>query len=205
MKIVIIAGYLGSGKTTLIIALSRELAGAGSRVAILVNDVGAVPVDGKVMKEYGLTVKDIGGGCICCQVAGNMLKTLEALAAGPAPDYIIIEPTGIAVPESIRQTVMLNAEKTGAILGPTIVLFDTSRAQKLLTYETLQRLVSTQVKDADIVALSKVDLTSSEEAARAGESIRLINPAADILRLSAVTGEGLAELSGCVQGRMVSK
>jgi G3E family GTPase len=68
MKVVQIAGYLGSGKTTLIIAMSRLIAGAGKKVAILVNDVGAVPIDGKVMEEYGLTVKDIGGGCICCQV-----------------------------------------------------------------------------------------------------------------------------------------
>ena len=60
MKIVLIAGYLGSGKTTLIIALSKQLAGQGTKIAILVNDVGAVPVDGAVMQEYGLTVKDIG-------------------------------------------------------------------------------------------------------------------------------------------------
>lgn len=204
MKIVIVAGYLGSGKTTLIIALSRQFAGTGMKVAILVNDVGAVPVDGKVLEEYGLTVKDIGGGCICCQVAGSMIKTLEALAAGPAPDYIIIEPTGIAVPESIRQAVMLKSEKTGASLGPTIVLFDTTRAAKLLTYDTLKRLVATQVRDADIVALSKVDLSSAEDAAEAGSSIRQINPAAEIIRLSATTGEGLAELAGRIQGKVVA-
>src|SRR5574337_204530 len=98
MKIVQIAGYLGSGKTTLILALSKQFAAEGTRVAILVNDVGAVPVDGAVMKEYGLTVKDIGGGCICCQVSGSLLKTLEALARDVRPDIVIIEPTGIAVP-----------------------------------------------------------------------------------------------------------
>src|SRR5215471_7525880 len=106
MKIVLIAGYLGSGKTTLIIALSKKLAGEGSKVAILVNDVGVVPVDGAVMQEYGLTVKDIGGGCICCQVVGSLMKTIETLATGVRPDIVIIEPTGIAVPDSIRQTVL---------------------------------------------------------------------------------------------------
>ena len=195
MKIVQIAGYLGSGKTTLIIALSRKVAGAGMKVAVLVNDIGSVPIDGKVIREYGLTVKDIGGGCICCQVAGTMMKTLEALAKGPLPDVVIIEPTGIAVPESIRQTVMLNAAKTGAVLGPTIVLFDTTRTEKLLTYETLQRLVKTQVGDADIVALSKVDLAPAGAAERAGQAVREMNPTAEIVRLSTVTGEGLAGLA----------
>ena len=195
MKIVQIAGYLGSGKTTLIIALSRKVAEAGMKVAILVNDIGSVPIDGRVIEEYGLTVKDIGGGCICCQVAGTMIKTLETLSRGPRPDVIIIEPTGIAVPESIRQTVMLNADKTGAVLGPTIVLFDTTRTEKLLTYDTLRRLVKTQVRDADIVALSKVDLAPPGAEDRAEQAVRELNPTAEIVRLSTVTGEGLAELA----------
>lgn len=203
MKIVQIAGYLGSGKTTLIIALSRAVAGAGLKVAILVNDVGAVPIDGRVIAEYGLTVKDIGGGCICCQVAGTMLKTLETLARGARPDVVIIEPTGIAVPDSIRQTVLLNAAKTGAVLGPTIVLFDTTRAEKLLTYDTLRRLVSTQVKDADIVALSKIDLAPGDAADRAALAVRELNPAAEIIRLSTVTGAGLAGLADRVRTAQV--
>jgi G3E family GTPase len=59
VKLVQIAGYLGSGKTTLILALSKSLSEEGQKVAILVNDVGEVPVDGKVMQEYGL---EPGGG-----------------------------------------------------------------------------------------------------------------------------------------------
>lgn len=203
MKIVQIAGYLGSGKTTLIIAMSRKLAEAGMKVAILVNDVGSVPVDGRVIEEYGLTVKDIGGGCICCQVAGTMIKTLETLAKGPKPDVIIIEPTGIAVPESIRQTVMLNAEKTGAVLGPTIVLFDTTRTDKLLTYDTLKRLVKTQIRDADIVALSKIDLSAAGAADYAEKAVREMNQTAKIIRLSTVTGEGLSVLADRIREVMV--
>lgn len=200
MKIIQIAGYLGSGKTTLIIALSRKVAEAGMKVAILVNDVGAVPVDGRVIEEYGLTVKDIGGGCICCQVAGTMIRTLETLAKGPNPDIVIIEPTGIAVPESIRQTVMLNAEKTGAVSGPAIVLFDTTRTEKLLTYDTLKRLVTTQIRDADIVALSKIDLSSVDAAAHAEKAVRELNQTAEVIRLSTVTGEGLSVLADRIRG-----
>ncbi len=199
MKVVQIAGYLGSGKTTLVIALSRKVAEAGMKVAILVNDIGSVPVDGRVMEEYGMTVKDIGGGCICCQVAGTMMKTLETLARGQNPDVVIIEPTGIAVPESIRQTVMLNANKTGAVLGPTIVLFDTTRTEKLLTYDTLKRLVNTQIRDADIIALSKIDLSSTEEAEHAEKAVSEMNQTAKIIRLSTVTGEGLSALADRIQ------
>lgn len=199
MKLVQVAGWLGSGKTTLIIALSKALSGMGSRVAILVNEIGAIPVDGKVIQEYGLTVKDIGGGCICCQVAGNLMKTLRLLSEGPKPEIVIIEPTGIAVPRSIKETILSGARKQDISVGPTIVLFDTTREEKLLTYESLRRLVTTQLKDADIIALSKVDMVSEEVIARTGDAMRFINPGARIVRLSTVTGDGLETLIQAMQ------
>jgi len=204
MKIVLIAGYLGSGKTTLIIALSKKLAGDGTKVAILVNDVGAVPVDGAVMQEYGLTVKDIGGGCICCQVAGSLMKTLETLATSVRPDIVIIEPTGIAVPDAIRQTVLLSARKNPVEMGHTIVLFDTSRAAKFLTYDTLKRLVSLQIRDATIIGLSKSDLVTREEVEAATHAVREINQGAEVVRISTVTGEGLSSLAGRILSAAVT-
>jgi G3E family GTPase len=156
-------------------------------------------VDGKVIQEYGLTVKDIGGGCICCQVAGNLMKTLRLLSEGPRPDMVIIEPTGIAVPSSIKATILSGAQKQDISMGPTIVLFDTTREEKLLTYESLKRLVTTQLRDADIIALSKVDMVSDEAIARAGDAMHLINPGARIVRLSTVTGDGLETLVEATQ------
>jgi len=202
MKLVQIAGYLGSGKTTLIIALSKGLSEGGDKVAILVNDVGEISVDGKVMREYGLTVKDIGGGCICCQVAGSMLKTLEMLArAAVPPDLIMVEPTGMAVPNSIKETVLsLSAKKMALDIGPTVVLFDTTRAVKLLTYDTLKRLLAVQLKDADIIALSKVDRVSQDDIERSVEAVCNINLKAEIITLSTRTGEGLTRLIDAVRG-----
>lgn len=202
MRIVQVAGWLGSGKTTLIIALSRALAERNCRVAILVNEIGAIPVDGKVIQDYGLTVKDIGGGCICCQVAGNLMKTLRLLAQGAGPEIVIIEPTGIAVPGSIKQTILSGAQLPEISIGPTIVLFDTTREEKLLNYESLKRLVATQLRDADIIALSKVDLVPDEVITRAGESVRRINPAARVILLSTMRGDGLEVLVQAAQEMM---
>lgn len=195
MKLIQVAGWLGSGKTTLIIALGKGLSERGLKVAILVNEIGSVPVDGKVMQEYGLTVKDIGGGCICCQVAGNMVKTLKLLSEGSRPDIVIIEPTGVAVPSSIRETLTTGAQQLRIVIGPTIVLFDPTRQEKLLTYESLRRLVETQLKDADIIALSKADVAGTDAVSRAFEAVRPINRRAHIIRLSTLSGEGIAELT----------
>lgn len=204
MKLVQIAGWLGSGKTTLIIALGKGLSEKGVRVAILVNEIGAIPVDGKVVQEYGLTVKDIGGGCICCQVAGNMLKTLRLLSEGLNPDIVIIEPTGVAVPSSIRDAILSGARQMQISMGPTIVLFDTTREGKLLNYDSLKRLVTTQLKDADIIALSKVDMVSEEVLKRAGEAVHLINPDARLINLSTLKGDGLSALIQASYGMTVA-
>jgi G3E family GTPase len=204
VKIIQIAGYLGSGKTTLVVALGRQLAGDKHKVAILVNEVGEVPVDGKVIEEFGLTVKDIGGGCICCQVAGNLLLTLKALANGPKPEFIIIEPTGMAVPNAVRAVIRPAAVKFDVIFGPTIVLLDTGRFEKLLSYETIRRLVGTQLKDADVIALSKVDAVTAAQRQKAEAAAREINPAARVLGLSTFTGEGLPEVVAVMKELVVA-
>jgi len=199
-----VAGWLGSGKTTLIIALSKGLSQKGVKVAILVNEIGAIPVDGRVIQDYGLTVKDIGGGCICCQLAGSMMRTLRLLREGPNPDFVILEPTGIAVPHAIKE-MLISAAPSGEItLGPTIVLFDTTRATKLLGYETLQRVVTTQLRDADIIALSKSDAVEEEALAGTAESVRVINPRAQIIRLSVTNGDGMAALTRVVEDMTVT-
>lgn len=199
MKLVQIAGYLGSGKTTLILTLVKELSEEGKKVAVLVNDVGEVSVDGKVMEKYGLAVKDIGGGCICCQVAGNMRKTLQLLAKNYKPHVTIVEPTGMAVPNAVREVVKGDADKTGIHIGVTVVLFDTTRAEKLLGYDTLKRLVSTQLRDADIIALNKVDRASEEKIEQSRAAVHLVNPHAEIIRLSNRTGEGVQTIAQAVR------
>jgi G3E family GTPase len=203
MKVVQIAGYLGSGKTTLVVQLGREISGAGFKVAILVNEVGEVPVDGKVIQEFGLTVKDIGGGCICCQVAGNLLHTLKLLSMGAKPDFIIIEPTGMAVPNAVRDVMKPAAGKLDLTMGPTIVLLDTGRFEKLLSYETLKRLVGVQLKDADVIALSKVDSVSAEQRIKAEAAAREINPAARVLGLSTFTREGVSEVISVMKDMVI--
>jgi G3E family GTPase len=161
-------------------------------------------VDGRVIQDYGLTVKDIGGGCICCQMAGSMMKTLKLLREGPDPDIVILEPTGIAVPHAVKEMVLSAASSTEITLGPTIVLFDTTRAAKLLGYETLQRAITTQLQDADIIALSKCDAITDQSFVSAKESVSGINPRAQLIRLSVMNGDGMAALTQAVEEMTVS-
>ncbi|MGO8878417.1 MAG: CobW family GTP-binding protein [Desulfomonilaceae bacterium] len=195
MKITQVAGFLGCGKTTLMLRLSKELAGNGERkVALIVNEIGEIPVDGKVMEESGMRVKDIGGGCICCEVAATFAKTVYGLYKDFAPDHVLVEPTGVAVPHQVKMAARMGSRDAKITLGPAIVLFDATRPAELLDMDMLGQLVTTQVKDADVVAISKVDLVGESELSIIQENVRNLNENAQILRLSSFTGLGLEQI-----------
>lgn len=194
MKITQVAGFLGCGKTTLMLRLSKELAAGIRKVALVVNEIGEIPVDGKIMEESGMRVKDIGGGCICCEVASTFAKTVYSLYKEFGPEHLLVEPTGVAVPHQVKLAARMSSRDAKISLGPAIVLFDATRPAELLDMDMLGQLVTTQVKDADVVAISKADAVSEKELADTAERVRNLNEKAEILQLSSFTGLGLERI-----------
>jgi G3E family GTPase len=196
MKVTQIAGFLGCGKTTLILGLSRQLAEDGKRkVALVVNEIGEIPVDAKVVEESGMRVRDIGGGCICCEEGPYFAKTLVTLYREFRPDHVLVEPTGVAVPHQVKQAAMMAGRDAKLTMGPAIVLFDATRPAELLDMDMLGRLVVTQVRDADFIAISKVDLVGAGEIDDATRHVSEFNKKAEVFNVSAFSGEGLDKLT----------
>lgn len=195
MQISQIAGFLGCGKTTLVLKLSELLADGGqNKIALVVNEIGEIPVDGKVIEESGMRVKDIGGGCICCEVAGTFAKTIYGLYREFKPDHILVEPTGVAVPRQVKMAARMSGRDAKISLGPAVVLFDATRPADLLDMDTLGNLVVTQLGDADVLAISKADAVDSIALDEAAEMVREHNSQAEILNLSSFNGMGLQRL-----------
>lgn len=195
MKITQIAGFLGCGKTTLLLKLSRLLADGGkNKVALVVNEIGEIPVDGKVIEESGLQVKDIGGGCICCEVAATFAKTIYRLYKDFSPDHVLVEPTGVAVPHQVKLAARMGGRDAKISLGPAVVLFDATRPAELLDMDMLGQLVTTQIKDADIIAISKIDAVEEKEVAEAAARVKEYNTAARLVRLSSFQNVGIDHL-----------
>jgi len=195
MQITQIAGFLGCGKTTLMLVLAKQLAGMKQhKVALVVNEIGAIPVDGKVIEESGLRVKDIGGGCICCEVAASFAKTLYSLCKDFSPEHVLVEPTGVAVPHQVKLAARMAGRDAKVSMGPAIVLFDATRPAELLDMEMLGRLVVTQLKDADIIAVSKVDEVEKTSIDESVLRIRQVNEHAETISLSSFTGLGVDQL-----------
>jgi G3E family GTPase len=185
-----LAGFLGSGKTTLLIKLGTELSKAGKRVAIIVNEVGEVGVDGAVIDSFGLRSVEITEGCICCSLSGSLQNTLRMITREFKPDIIIIEPTGLAFASKINQ--LVRTAMVGEDRMYTICLIDAFRAIKLFGEARL--FLSRQVAGADIVAVNKIDLVDDNVKNQVTEIIQEISPQSKIAYISAKEGDGVGEL-----------
>ncbi|MCQ5337535.1 MAG: hypothetical protein NO475_05035 [Candidatus Methanomethylicia archaeon] len=196
MKIVQIAGFLGSGKTTTIIALSNIIARKNKKLAIIVNEIGEIPVDARIINEYGLKVREIGGGCICCELLVNLVYTLEELRKFYNPDIVMIEPSGVAIPSSIDESIKMI--KNDIEKGPIIVIFDGERGEELLLDDELSKFIKRQLINANIIAINKIDVINEDKIKYYEELLRAINPNAIILKISAKNGIGLELLADMV-------
>ena len=157
MFVLIIAGFLGSGKTTFILSLARQLVEAGKKVAIIENEVGEIGIDGELIRRAGLTVRELFNGCICCQLSADLVPTLETLAAEIRPDYLLIEPSGIAEPQ--RMLGLLSYYRGPAFQSiQTMTLVDPIRIPEL--FEVLAPLIRAQIQPASTVIINKIDIAT---------------------------------------------
>jgi G3E family GTPase len=194
VKLLVIAGFLGSGKTTVLLELARRLTDDGHSLAIVENEIGEVGVDGEVVRRHGLPVRELFGGCICCTLQVGLVETLRAVEAEFAPDWAVVEPTGLAAPGDVVATVRELMPGLEAVT--TLTLVDAERWEML--WEVVEPLVTAQVEAADVIAVTKVDVATNEAAAAARDAVRRINAAAPLLATDAVSEAGLDELYAAV-------
>ncbi|MCV6598750.1 MAG: cobalamin biosynthesis protein CobW [Mangrovicoccus sp.] len=191
----VVTGFLGSGKTTLI---RNMLAQAnGRRIALIINEFGDLGVDGEILKGCGdeackeEDVVELSNGCICCTVADDFIPTLEKLLErGSPPDHIVIETSGLALPQplvrafnwpDIRTRVTVDgvvtvvdgkAVEEGRFAHDTAAVDRQRAADDSLDHETpLSELFADQVTCADMIVVNKSDLLGAEGAARLAQDL----------------------------------
>ncbi|MEM9205245.1 MAG: cobalamin biosynthesis protein CobW [Pseudomonadota bacterium] len=191
----IVTGFLGAGKTTLISKLLENA--TGKRIALIVNEFGDVGFDGELLSDCGDptckpdSVIELTNGCICCTVADDFLPAMEAIIArDPAPDHIVIETSGLALPQPLVQAFQWPAVKSritvdgvvtladAAALADGLVSHDRDRleaqreADESLDHESeIEELFEDQIACADLIVMSKADLVDAAGLARANAEI----------------------------------
>lgn len=173
VPILLVTGFLGAGKTTVV---NHLLAHAeGRRIAAVVNDFGAINIDAELIAGASDGVVSLSNGCICCSLEGDLLRTLATLLRrDPRPEFIVIETSGIADPADIVRNLMDPVIWREAPLETVLCVVDATASAETLN----DALLRSQLRAADIVALSKVDMADATACARLRDIIRAQRPAA---------------------------
>lgn len=151
----IVSGYLGAGKTTMVAHLLREAQAAGVRVAIVSNEFGDTGIDRALLDAGQEGFVELDGGCICCRLSDALGETLETLLTQIRPDRLILETSGVALPGDLlvqfwRPPISdLVSEEVVAVVVDT---------EKLLTESSFDETFLEQLEAADVVVLNKCDL-----------------------------------------------
>jgi G3E family GTPase len=182
MEVVIVGGFLGSGKTTTVINMGKYLAEKGKKVAIIVNEIGEIGIDGDVVKKFGFDTKEITNGCICCTLKVGLKTAVNAIMKEYEPDILMIEPTGIAFPSSIKNEFKLMNLSEEVKVAPLVTLIDGSRFKHLM--KEAKNFAIRQIVDAEILGINKVDLMDKLETPILEVSIQQLNPGARVVLLS---------------------
>ena len=179
MEILIIGGFLGSGKTTVIGKLLRGMVAEGETVALIENEIGEVGIDDVFFEGAGLSVTPLFGGCVCCQISGSLLEATTNIQDTISPDWLVIEMTGLAYMSDMRD-LFKRYGRTG-ITVHTVSVLDSSRWPVLKL--AMAHLVESQLEDADVVLINKTDVTPVTEALTA--EVTQLSGVAAILPISA--------------------
>lgn len=156
IPVAILGGYLGAGKTTVI---NRMLGTTtGRRIAVLVNDFGAVNIDADLIARHDGQTISLTNGCVCCSIAGDLGTALVSVAAmRPRPHHIVIEASGVADPGRVANYAHGHA---GLGLDAIIVLADAETIRRRCRDRFVGETVRRQLAAADLLAITKTDLVS---------------------------------------------
>lgn len=183
IPVTIVTGFLGAGKSTLVLCWLEEL--PPNQTAVIVNERGEVGIDGELLAARVAQIREITGGCVCCKTQAELSSALlELSSATPRPGRILVETSGVASPVGVLRALGAPWAKEQLVLDGVVTVLDVMHAQRALEFDVAVE----QLGFADVVVLSHVDEASAAPARvdvqAVEESLARYAPAAVIARAS---------------------
>ncbi len=211
-RLILVGGFLGAGKTSLLVQAAARLSRQGQRVGLVANDQAADLVDTEILKETGSAVEEVAGGCFCCRFP-DMIAAMERLVHDTHADVLIGEPVGSCTDLSATVLQPLKSMHGHQFdLAPFSVLVDGNQVRVLNRLrraaeenpaarfpDNVLYIYEKQLEEADLIVLNKTDLLATAELADLKASLAERFPDTPLLTMSALTGEGVDAWLALVQ------
>ena len=178
VKIDIISGFLGVGKTTLIKKLLKE-AFEGEQVVLIENEFGEIGIDGGFLKDAGIEIREMNSGCICCSLVGDFGASLKEVVEKYHPDRILIEPSGVGKLSDVIKAVQGVEEDVDIQLNSYTTVVDAKKCKMYM--RNFGEFFDNQVQYAGAIIMSRTDIVDEKKAMESMELLRSINEKAAII------------------------
>ena len=177
LKIDIISGFLGAGKTTLIKKLLSSVL-KGQKIVLIENEFGDIGIDGGFLKEAGVQINEMNSGCICCSLVGDFKKALNKVYEEYSPDRIVIEPSGVGKLSDVLQAV-LSAELPNSEISSLTAVVDAKKCKMYM--KNFGEFYKNQIEQAKCVILSHTKGIDGAKLDYCLETVKSLNPTAVIV------------------------
>jgi len=179
IPVLVVSGFLGSGKTTLVQRLLAAAQREGARVAVVSNEFGELGIDAALLAGESSDYVELAGGCVCCRLSDQLVETLQELRERARPDRIVVETSGLALPYDVQ--LQLWREPVASWVGDDVAVVVVN-AEQLHAGRDLDDCFEQQVSGADLLILNKLDLVPGESLPELEAALRELEPEAPILR-----------------------
>lgn len=198
-RLILVGGFLGAGKTTLLWEAARRIMDNGKRVGLITNDQAPDLVDTAILLHNKVKIAEVSGSCFCCNF-GGLISAMQKVRDEANADVIIAEPVGSCTDLSATIVQPLKEKMERELLvSPLSVMADSAHLTDILNsgtaglHPSAAYIFRKQLEESDIIMISKADLINASELVLLKEKVKLNFPDADVMTVSAVTGEGIEE------------
>lgn len=193
IKIDIISGFLGAGKTTFIKKMIDEVY-KDEKIALIENEFGEVGIDGGFLKDSGVNITEMNSGCICCSLVGDFGKNLNEVITTYHPDRIIIEPSGVGKLSDVMKSVIDVEKEQDVKLNALVTVVNAKKASKQM--KAFGEFFNNQIEFATTIVLSRTQSTTSEQLELCVKQMQELNQKAAIITTpwDAISGEQILKV-----------